>query len=154
MDQGQLLKCIIVLAVIYLVYREFRRQAMVSAVTRAVRGARDAVADVANSFVKAIPGTNYRGGQRYGQRITGWGQADKYAKVCDPACEDTPQGCVKHNVDPLTGRVEMVPCDPGCCKCKGCREYSDPSTGNIMCAKGMPDNTIQPCEAQCCFHKN
>jgi len=153
MESSKMLTWAVVFALLFLLYREMQRRAAFNMLKRMAGKATTAVADVANSFLKVLPGTNYSGGQRYGQRITGWGSAAKYDKTCDAACEQTNHGCVKHVVDPLTGRVEMVPCDPACCKCKRCSTFSDPSTGKAMCARGTHDNTIEPCNPECCFRQ-
>lgn len=118
-----------------LVYREMRRRRFMRAVRRLVR-------DV-------IPGQ-----EPLQTHTRNPSKSHKYAKACDPSCEMTPRGCMKRVIDPLTDRVVDIPCDPACCECKDCRMYVDPSENKAICARGMPDNTVQPCKSSCCFHQN
>jgi len=139
---------LVVLAVLYLMYRELRRQKIVSG----LRDMAKVTADVASTALRTMSGQGYRGGQGYSGKSPyrqGYGQR-KYNKQCDPACEQTPQGCMKHVIDPLTGTVQAVPCDPQCCKCKGCMSYADPFSGTLKCGQGGHDNNVQPCEPGCC----
>lgn len=103
------------------------------------------VATGAAAALMARPG--YHGGTSYP------GQNKPYAhyeKTCDPTCEDTPAGCAKPYMDPLTGRVRPVPCDEMCCRCGGCRAWIDEFSGTVKCMRGTDDNTLEPCDKMCC----